>query len=442
MKTRSSGNLLLAPWLGLLCACVFQARGVVAQVIVIADGVTAEVTADGWIISGTIESENKDNSSTAVLSLACSFTLASDLTAFYGIMRMGDGHTVSWTSPTETAAKVDMAGPYTAATTLLKRNGVFSISGYNGDQQTVVLGDDAVIDLTHSDNTGPLTLAKSLYFTTYDANAGRIRFRPVTPDTTQGTPADNRVLHILSGAVSSSDSTSGQIHLDKHIAVDLSAVGTASITPGTTCFFTLMTGSTDFSATGVLAVTGNDDAIWGSISTFLNASSGHNLGVAALFDPLFKDDQDQYRGSWSSLLAAAGVGQTETLVKTWNLDASAEATKSLTLDLGNYDLVPTSTHYLAIGSGATLAVTSSGSGTLTGPLRFSHNSSTLAAHSSGVLAASFAVDAGSPAAGIVVIGDGTAAVAQALTPSQLNGKVSTILVKSSSTLTWSTSIPD
>ncbi len=411
-----------------------------AQEIQIADGATVILNTN---YSSTITSQTMNNNSTAILNLNANLNLSSDISNFYGRLVLGNGYTANLLSATSIGGKINLSNSYTAATTLVKKNSAFTIAGYDGSNNSIVLGTYGVLNLTSSENDGKLILAKNLYLDGYINNAPLIKFKPTAKDGTRGTPGYNNFIEVTDGNIYSDDATNSQIHLNKHIEVDLGSVSTTGLTPGTTYYFTLATGSSAFNITGTPNVINNDAGYWTNITGF-SADLGvgkYCFGISADYTAAFQNDLGEYYATFAGLLSSGYSADAQQLmVGNYTLNSNVSLTSDLVLKMGDYTFSSNSA-YITISASKTFTVMSGGSGVFNGQISFADNTSDFSVLSgANLLGTGFSVSATSSGAGRIIIGDGTTAVTQALKASQLNNKVSTVIVKGNVTYTVSSEL--
>ena len=150
-----------------------------AQDIEIADGGVFTLSAGSY--SNTISSTTQSNASTAEVRIGVStpatVTLSGDHTAYYGFFTFSDGSTLNYASagPLTVPAKVNL-GNNTTATTFVKKNAAFTLSG-DQNNDTFRIGNYGVLDLSDASNAGDLTLAKNLYFVSNSDANSYIKYR-------------------------------------------------------------------------------------------------------------------------------------------------------------------------------------------------------------------------------------------------------------------------
>lgn len=123
--------------------------------------------------------------------------------------------------------------------------------------------------------------------------------------------------------------------------------------------------------------------------------------------------------------------------------ANITITQNLTLDLHGYTVSNTGNYTALIDEGKAVGIKNTASGgSFNAKIAFSSTSSKLALYTENVLGSGFSVSASSAASGLLQIGDGTVAINHTYTVSDLkfNGKISKILVKSSSNLIFNPAI--
>jgi len=419
-------------FIGVFCVLWLFSSIVFAQDIEIQDGGTA--TLNSMSYSGTVTSTTATDNSTAILSTSGSVYLFGTLTEYYGVIRPNNASTLYFSSLTSAPANLIVGYSASSTTTFIKQNGAFSFTGTDGSSHTVELQPYGVFDLSNVSNSGNLTLANSLYISSYnDANAGYIKYALAMSG---GEDATKRIA-ITTGRVLTDD-TAGQINAATHLLIDFSNISLSGISTGTKRF-TLATGSTDFYVTNSSSpnVTGNDNGLWESISIITN-DEGYNMKVQATFAPGFQLNNDSYVGTWSDMISDATEGATQTILKSQTLTSDVTMSKSLILSLGNYN-ISTGENAFVISDSKYLGLSSTGSGVFSGYVNFSGITSTLKVLSSSILNSSFYVEASSSASGMIEIGDGSTSTSQSFNTSQFNSQVSKITVKTNASLTLTSS---
>lgn len=404
-----------------------------AQDLQIDDGAMLVLTGNN---NSNIISSTMDNSSTALVVFDGNLSFTGALDNFYGLLKLGNTRSVNF-APTNSATygKINLNDSYTGTTTLVKKNGTYGVLGSFGDY-TVNIGDYGILDLTDDSNTGALTLANSLYFSTSGSHAGKISFKPSSHDNTQGTPVDAKHIEITSGNIYTGEQN-GEIDLSQHVNIDLSGVNIGSLSSGTTYYFTLATGSSNFVVTGTPNISGNDGGLWTNISTYANVNGGHNFGLSARFSPVFASGGSYY-SDFGTAISSVGPGSTLSLYSNYALSSPATVTGDIELNVGNATFSSTGGAAVAIASAKTLTL-SGNSGQFSAPVQFSGFASSLKIVSNITLGSGFVISASSMGMGTIIIGDGTTTVSKTIDVSKFNSKVATVRIKSNSTLTLTNS---
>ena len=390
----------------------------------ISDG--GQVTFNAGTYTGTITSTTATNASTALLKTNGSVTLSGTYSDYYGETEPQDGTTLTLNSATFGSFFTVGDASNTSTTTLyVDKSGGVTFSGSGSDAKTnmVTMDKYGVVNIVKD-----LTLTKgNIQMNSYDnVNAPLIRFyiASTTPKITFS--EDGRT-------IKTDDPTSNRIDASKHLYFDLTnapqtSVGAQSFTIASFS----ATGDPTVTGTPSSNVTGNTDNVWDNFSVDV---SSHNLRFNASYNPPFQNDWSGYDNNWSALVSDATAGQMQTLLKSYAATSGLTATKSMYVNLQNYNFSGSQT--ITIASSKTLGFKTSGSGELNNSIEFGDATSQLAIiGSSSILGGSFSVTGAT--SGQVLIGDGSTSTSFTLGSTEVtkfNSKVSKYVVKANSTLT-------
>ena len=303
MKSNMEKGFLL---IATIIALNFMPASMFAQDIEIADGGVFTLSVGSY--SNTISSTTQNNASTATVLIGnaapATVTLSGDHTAYYGLFTFSDGSTLNYTSagPLTVPAKVNL-GNNTTATTFVKKNAAFTLSGNQSDI-TFQIGSYGVLDLSDASNSGNLTLAKDLYFASNtDANS-YIKYRLGTT-----------TYKIISTAGKIyTNGTAGVIDVSKKFVFDMTDVtaGTSEETRN----FTIATCQT------LPVVTGTPTAInagnWANFAVTVTGTGPYNIVFSATYPPVAPTTQ-------ASLVAFSSVSYSTMTVGWTNGNGSHRA---------------------------------------------------------------------------------------------------------------------